>query len=164
MEIVSHSSTVHFEASNRPDLLTRRSAMGKLGSSLFPLSLLLAASSAMGEVELGRLSTGERGEEGRWWETTTVYQIYPRSFQVLTLWWHPIGKLGLFSWDPFLMYVGLWWGWYWRPRWDNFKTWLLGKYLLIIVSYRSWIFFKWQNLQQSKYCPKWMLEIWHLLD
>ena len=85
VEIVSHSSTVHFEASNRPDLLTRRSAMGKLGSSLFPLSLLLAASSAMGEVELGRLSTGERGEEGRWWETTTVYQIYPRSFQVLTL-------------------------------------------------------------------------------
>ena len=30
----------------------------------------------------------EKGEEeGRWWETTTVYQIYPRSFQVLRLLW-----------------------------------------------------------------------------
>ena len=57
---------------------------------LFFFPLLLLVISALGEGEevrsrLERLQIGEIGEEGKWWETTTVYQIYPRSFQVFRL-------------------------------------------------------------------------------
>ena len=73
--------------------------MKKIELFFSPLLLLLVIS-AMGKVEGSSLKRlGEIGEEqeGRWWETTTVYQIYPRSFQVLRLLWklHIFRKLVL---------------------------------------------------------------------
>ena len=60
--------------------------MEKLHLLLF--SILYLAEPATVEGTMGRsglesFQNNEKGEEGRWWETTTVYQIYPRSFQVV---------------------------------------------------------------------------------
>ena len=62
--------------------------MEKFELFFFPLLLLVISAMGEGEVvrsSLERLQIGEIGEEGKWWETTTVYQIYPRSFQVFRL-------------------------------------------------------------------------------
>ena len=60
--------------------------MEKLHLLLFPILYLTKPATVegnMGRSGLESFQNDEKGEEGRWWETTTVYQIYPRSFQVV---------------------------------------------------------------------------------